>query len=156
MPLKNLIRFRRLALATTVSTLVLTGIGGLVRATGSGLGCRDEWPKCDGGWIAPATYHAVIEYSHRAAAAIVVVLIASLVVASLVWVREERVFLKLSVASLVVVIAQALLGAVVVSSQLHAAVVTAHFVAALALVGVTTVAASCVSAPRSNSCTRSR
>jgi len=135
---RNLIRFRRLALVTASSTVILTGIGGLVRATGSGLGCRDEWPRCDGGWIAPATYHAIIEYSHRAVAAIVVVLIAALVVASLLWVREQKIFLKLAATSFAVVIAQALLGAVVVSSGLHAEVVSAHFVTALALVAVTT------------------
>lgn len=138
----NLVRFRRLALVTAVSTVVLTAIGGLVRATGSGLGCRDEWPRCDGGWIAPVTYHALIEYSHRFVAAVVVVLIAALVVASLVWVREHRIFMKLAVTSLVVVIAQALLGAVVVSSGLHAEVVSAHFITALALVAITTLTAA--------------
>ena len=138
----NLARFRRLALVTAVTTVVLTGIGGLVRATGSGLGCRDQWPKCDGGWIAPATYHAIIEYSHRFTAALVVVLIAALVVASLVWVREEKLFLKLSVTAFLVVVAQAALGGIVVKSGLHAEVVSAHFVTALALVAVTTLLAA--------------
>src|SRR3954465_3626419 len=97
---QNLIPFRRLALATTVSTVVLTGIGGLVRATGSGLGCKDEWPKCDGGGVAPRTYHAIIEYSHRLGAALVILLIAATLVASFVWVREHKIFAKLAAASL--------------------------------------------------------
>jgi protoheme IX farnesyltransferase len=139
---RDLSRFRRLALVTAVTTLVLTGIGGLVRATGSGLGCRDEWPRCDGGWVAPPTYHAIIEYSHRFVAAIVIVLIASLVVASLVWVREQRIFLKLSLACLVTVIGLAAIGAAVVFSGLHAEFVSLHFIVALALVGLTTLTAA--------------
>ncbi len=135
---ENLTRFRGLALATTISTLVLTGIGGLVRATNSGLGCHDEWPKCIDGWIAPAQYHAIIEFSHRAAAFLVVVLIAALVVASFRW-TEDRTLRRLSIASLGAVVAQALVGAIVVKVDLHAAVVTAHFVVALALVGLTTL-----------------
>jgi heme o synthase len=136
---QNLTRFRGLALATTISTLVLTGIGGLVRATNSGLGCHDEWPKCIDGWIAPAQYHAIIEFSHRAAAFVVVILIAALVVASFRWVSDDRTLRRLSLASLGAVIAQALVGAIVVKVDLHAAVVTAHFVVALALVGLTTL-----------------
>lgn len=131
-------RFRRLALVATVSTLVLTTLGGLVRGTGSGLGCRDEWPTCVGGWIAPATYHALIEFAHRAAAAVVVMLLVALVVAARRWVRPHRQFLGLAVSAFSIVVAQALLGALVVTSGLHAALVTAHFVLALALVGVTT------------------
>jgi protoheme IX farnesyltransferase len=138
----NLIRFRRLALVTAVTTIVLTGIGGLVRATGSGLGCRDEWPRCDGGWIAPATYHAIIEYSHRFVAAIVIVLIASLFVASIVWVREQKIFFKLCVACLVTVLALAAVGALVVKTDLHAGAVSLHFGIALLLVALTTLTAA--------------
>jgi protoheme IX farnesyltransferase len=137
-------RFRRLAVVTAVSTLALTGVGGLVRATGSGLGCLDEWPKCRGGWIAPLDYTAVIEYSHRALAGVVVLLLVALVVAARRWMRTESTFFTLSVAGLVVVLGQALLGRQVVTSGLHAALVTAHLIAALALVTLTTtIAALC-------------
>ena len=40
-------RFAKLAVATVAATLLLIGLGGLVRATGSGLGCPD-WPGCYG------------------------------------------------------------------------------------------------------------
>ncbi len=134
--------FRRLALGTAIATLALTGVGGLVRGTGSGLGCLDEWPKCRGGWIAPGEYKALIEYSHRAVAGIVVVLIVLLVIAARRWVPEHRGLFKLSLAALGAVVAQALLGREVVTSGLHAALVTAHFLLALALVALVTIVAS--------------
>src|SRR3984885_8187841 len=44
--------------------VVLWGAG--VRATGSGAGCGDQWPLCNGGWLprAPAL-HTIIEFTHR-------------------------------------------------------------------------------------------
>ncbi len=135
---KDLVRFRRLALVAAGTTLVLTSVGALVRATGSGLGCRDEWPTCVGGWIAPLEYHAVIEYSHRAAAGVVVLLLLACVVAARRWMSSRRIFTVLTGLSFGVVLGQTALGRVVVTSGLHGALVTAHFVAALCLVGLTT------------------
>src|SRR5580658_2081740 len=44
--------------------VVLWGAG--VRATGSGAGCGDQWPLCNGGWVprAPAL-HTIVEFTHR-------------------------------------------------------------------------------------------
>jgi len=139
---QGLPRFRRLALGTAIATLALTGVGGLVRGTGSGLGCLDEWPKCRGGWIAPIEYHALIEYAHRALAGIVVILILALVIAARRWMPGRRSLFYLSGSALAVVVAQALLGREVVTSGLHAALVTAHFLLALALVGLVTIVAA--------------
>jgi heme o synthase len=138
----DLRRFRTLANWTAAATLLLTGVGGLVRATGSGLGCLDEWPKCVGGWVAPFTYHALIEYSHRALAGIVILLLLALVVASRRWMRGESSFLTLSAAAFALVMGQALLGRQVVTSGLHAALVTGHLALALALVALTTIVAA--------------
>ena len=135
---KGLHRFRRLTFVVVGATLLLTSIGALVRGTGSGLGCRDEWPKCRGGWTAPDDFHGLIEYSHRALAGIVVLLILASVVASRRWVREHPGFFRLTVATFGVVGVQAWLGRIVVTSGLHGALVTAHFAAALTLVGLTT------------------
>jgi len=126
--------FRRLAVVTIAATFVLIGLGGLVRATDSGLGCPD-WPRCFGRLVPPAELHPWIEHSHRLVASVVVVLVALLVVAA--WrTGQERVVRRAAVAALVLVLAQAMIGAFVVWWKLRADSVTLHLATALALVAM--------------------
>jgi protoheme IX farnesyltransferase len=126
--------FRRLAVVTIATTFVLIAVGGLVRATDSGLGCPD-WPRCFGRLVPPAEFHAWIEHSHRLVASVVMVLVAVLVVAA--WrTGQERVVRRATVAALVLVLSQAMLGAFVVWWKLEAESVTLHLATALALVAL--------------------
>src|SRR3954452_24881063 len=77
----QLSRFRRLVTLTIVATFTLVIIGGVVRVSDSGLGCGAEgsgthgWPLCEGGVLPADSAESVVEFTHRVAATIVVVLI---------------------------------------------------------------------------------
>jgi protoheme IX farnesyltransferase len=129
-------RFRRLTLATASATVLLFAVGGLVRGTGSGLGCT-SWPKCGPDrWLPYPNAESWIEYSHRFVAFLVVVLITWQLVEAWRKVRDDRVLFGLSVAALPLVLSQAVLGGIVVQTDLDPAWVTVHFAFAMALIAV--------------------
>jgi protoheme IX farnesyltransferase len=134
--------FAKLAIAAAAATFVLITVGGLVRATDSGLGCPD-WPLCFGDWIPPAELHAWIEHSHRLVAAVFVgPLVAAIGLITLFSRRRrDRVLLAAAVVAGVLVIVQSLLGALVVLERLRAELVTAHLGMALVVFGTTIVIA---------------
>jgi len=128
-------RFQKLTIATTASTAVLIAVGGLVRATDSGLGCPG-WPTCFGRWIPPLEHHAIIEYSHRFLATLAVVLIGAQ--AAVAWRQFRRVkqIFRPAMAAVVLVFAQAALGGIVVEGGLEGTIVALHFTVAMTLLGV--------------------
>lgn len=128
---------RRLALASTVATFILVAIGGLVRATKSGLGCGTHWPDCSGAVIPFFGNRAVIiEFSHRLMASVVVILLAILAIA--MWRRAEanKRLKWTAITAFGLVMFQAVLGAVVVWLELKAESVVLHLATAMTLVAV--------------------
>jgi heme o synthase len=135
-------RFAKLAVAASIATYALIVVGGLVRATDSGLGCPD-WPACFGQWVPPAELHAWIEHSHRLVAALAVgPLVAAVGLITLFSTRRhDRPLLAAALVTGVLVILQALLGGQVVIQQLRAELVTAHLAMALTVLALTIVIA---------------
>ena len=123
-----------------VVTFALITIGGLVRATESGLGCPD-WPLCHGQIIPPFEYHVLIEYSHRLTASVVGLLVVAC--AALVWFkhRESAGLKRLMAIAVVALIVQVILGGITVLTELPAPIVTAHLFAAETLFAMLIVAA---------------
>jgi protoheme IX farnesyltransferase len=136
-------RLQKLALTSAVTTIVLFSVGGLVRGTGSGLGCS-TWPACEPGRLFPTgAAHSLIEFSHRAVAFLAIVAIGLTAIAA--WRDRAEGARRLLVPALIgfpLVLSQAVLGGVVVLTENDPWWVTAHFVAALALIADVVVVAA--------------
>jgi len=127
--------FRRLAFVTAVFAYLQIALGGVVRVTGSGLGCPD-WPLCHGRPYPPADVHSIIEYSHRAVGSITgVLLVVTVVAAWLVFWRRRPVVAWIATASLVAIGAEGVLGGVVVFQELASWLVLVHLGLAMIILG---------------------
>lgn len=138
-------RFLRIALWTAGLTVLLFGVGGFVRGTGSGLGC-ETWPKCGPDrWLPYWNFASLVEYAHRTVAAIVATMIGVQLLAAWRHVREDRLLFRGSVLAMPLVLGQAGLGGVVVLTELNPWWLTFHFATAMALIAtVVTVATGAV------------
>ncbi len=134
--------FRRLAVAGVASTVALILLGGLVRVSGSGLGCGPAgsglhgWPLCRGDVLPGLELTAMIEYSHRALASIVGVIMIALAVMAWRRLRAHRGILWASIATAGLVVAQGLLGAATVELNLDAVLVATHLLLAMILLAL--------------------
>ncbi|MGI9040524.1 MAG: heme o synthase [Gemmatimonadales bacterium] len=127
---------RRLAWSGTAAALGLIVLGGVVRITGSGMGCGDSWPRCNGEWFAPLDLPTLIESSHRWLAVAVSLLVAAAL--AVAWTRHRRDLRLLGPTTLAaaVLVAQVLLGAVTVKLELPPWVVITHLANAMLLLAV--------------------
>ena len=129
--------FKKLASASLVATFLLITIGGLVRATKSGLGCGDDWPDCSGELVPALEQRAqIIEYSHRLAAGVVLILLAVVAVIALRYFRNDKRVLWSSIGAFGLVMFQAILGMIVVKLHLDAISVVLHLGTALSLLAL--------------------
>jgi heme o synthase len=140
-------RFQKLALATAATTVTLFTVGGLVRGTGSGLGCS-SWPTCEPGRIFPTgTVHSLIEFSHRLLAFAVILLASATAIVAWLRHRGDRALLWSAFTAVPLLLGQAIVGAIVVRTDLAPGWVTAHFALALVLVADVVVLAVAAMAP---------
>ena len=138
--------FQRFGYITLFCLYLLVLAGGIVRSTGSGMGCPD-WPRCFGQWVPPThaselplNYQEIyqeklhgeiefnatktwIEYLNRLLGALTGLFMA--ITTLLAWKESKRTFLY-TLAAFVLVMANAILGKYVVDSFLLPGVVTAH------------------------------
>jgi heme A synthase len=135
---------RRLTWLTVAATFLLIVAGGVVRVTGSGLGCGppvagrpgQNWPLCQGHLIPPPDIPTLIEFSHRLLAFLATVLMAATL--AVAWVRhraERRIVVAASVATLLLAI-QVVLGFIVVETGLLAGTILVHLANAELLLAV--------------------
>ena len=144
----RLTSFQRLALWTTAATYFLILVGGLVRASGAGLGCPD-WPRCFGSWIPPASAAALppqfdvsqfnptlmwTEYVNRLIGVTVGFLILATTISAWRHHRQQPRILWTTVAALLLTGFQGWLGGRVVAHELAAWIVTVHMIVALIIV----------------------
>ncbi|BAN02787.1 COX15/CtaA family protein [Ilumatobacter coccineus] len=123
-------QYRRLALVTTVGICVLVVAGGVVRLTGSGLGC-DDWPNCnDTRFIDVSSGHTAVEQINRLLSGLIGVPTLLLAVGSF-FVRGRRGLRWPAIGVLVTVLANGVVGGIAVRGDLHPALVQSHFLLAM-------------------------
>ena len=133
---------RRLAYATLALAYAQLVFGAIVRISGSGMGCGDNWPRCFGSWLPRLDNPTVaIEFTHRVFAAMVVAMVAVLVLVAFRRREEPGVggaggVLRASLLAGALVVLQALLGMVTVRMGNTAVATVAHLLNGALLLGV--------------------
>jgi protoheme IX farnesyltransferase len=123
--------FRILVWSAVVCTYALIVFGGVVRITGSGMGCGDHWPLCNGHVIPPLDLPTMIEWGHRLAAALVSALTFTVAGVALWRYRADKAVLRPAVVAVPLLVVQVLLGAVTVKLELPAWSVVLHLANAM-------------------------
>jgi len=147
--------YQKVAILTVLATLFLIFVGGLVRASGAGLGCPD-WPKCFGMWIPPTSAAELppafdaesfnvtktwTEYINRLVGVIIGILILATFVLSFRYRKEKPSVFYSSLAAFVLVLIQGWLGGQVVLTGLDEWLITVHMMLAMVIMAVLLFAA---------------
>ncbi len=104
--------FARFAWAVLGYNLLVVAWGAFVRATGSGAGCGKHWPTCNGEIVprSPGVATA-IEFTHRATSGIALLLVLALAIWALRAFPRAHPARRASIAAVLFMIAEALVGA---------------------------------------------
>ncbi len=139
--------YQKTAVTTVGATIFLIFVGGLVRATGAGLGCPD-WPTCFGMWIPPtsaaqlpegfdpAQFNVLktwTEYLNRLVGVIIGLLITATAILSIRYRKSKPSIFYSSVAGFILVLAQGWLGGRVVETNLDVSLITIHMILAMVI-----------------------
>jgi heme A synthase len=127
--------FQRLCIITCLVIFGLVVIGGVVRATDSGLGCPD-WPTCHGRLIPGWEKHTMIEYTHRLVASIAGFLVLGIAVWAWRSYRKVPAIFYPSLAVLFLIIIQAGLGGAAVLNELPPEIVAVHLGMAMTILTI--------------------
>nr|WP_281497424.1 COX15/CtaA family protein [Ornithinimicrobium sp. F0845] len=133
---------RRILVANLTLQILIVVTGGLVRLTGSGLGCP-TWPLCEGDSLTPViheamTFHPFVEYGNRMLSVLVGVGALATVWAVRRWARRRTPMMALAWTVLGLTLLQGLLGGITVLTRLHPITVMGHFMISMALVALST------------------
>lgn len=135
-------RLKAYAWASLVSQILIVVTGGLVRLTGSGLGCP-TWPKCteDSFVTVPEMgWHGVIEFGNRLLTFVLIIIALLTFIVVRRTLKSARRGLTWPALLLGLgIIAQALLGGLTVLTGLNSWVVGAHFVLSGVLISIASV-----------------
>ena len=131
----SLRKYRIIVWVAFVSLYVIIVTGSLVRLTGSGLGCVD-WPACnEERFVDVSTPHAAIEQLNRLFTGVVAASVIAAVLAALFVRPRQRRLVRLALWLVAGVLAQVVLGGIVVLTGLHPLSNMGHFLLSVALMG---------------------
>jgi cytochrome c oxidase assembly protein subunit 15 len=136
-----------------VVSIFIVFSGGVVRVTGSGLGCP-TWPACETGSLTttPALgIHGLIEFANRSLTGVLILAVGWAIVAARLQKPRNRTLTRLAWSQFWLVVANSIAGGISVLTGLNPYVVAMHFVLAVALLTTTTLtwhrARQAISAP---------
>ena len=132
--------YRRLTLFALLSLAVIVITGATVRLTGSGLGCSD-WPTCEHGQLAAQASDApaMVEFANRVFTGVVSIAVVLAVLGAMRRRPYRRDLTILAWGLVVGVLAQIILGGLVVNHHLSPKFVMGHFLLSMVLVTNATV-----------------